>query len=260
MEKISIVIPCHNDERHVWKLYEDISRILKELSVTYELIFIDNGSRDETLLLLRELVKRDYNCNYLSLSRNVSRMEAVFLGAKLATGEYIGFIDSRYPPILLSQFYQTIKDTPCACVGGSLQRAGHKSKPQTYFKMMKTEYLRVPLSTDNITQFCDRFYHNHSKDIVWIPYTELEHAEVPFPHAIPLFQVCSRSCLYLLMFLIILCEFILPKLFLQYDIAMLHAYIVSNSILILLLIGLVWYKKYHHPQPHPDNIRETTYL
>lgn len=259
MEKISMVIALHNDERHLWKFYHDMSKVLKELPITYEFIFIDNGSRDATLHLLRDLSRQDYNCNYLSLSHNVSKMEAVYLGARLATGEYTGFIDCHYPPYLIPHFYLALSEQRYSCVGGSLVQEGRKrGKHQTYFKMMKSHSLVDILHSDNITAFCDRFYNNHSREILWIPYTELEHDGSPWEQRIQLFPLCSRSCLFIIMTSLVIAEFFLPEILFHQEIDIITAYVISNILLVMFLFLLHTLHKIRHPLSK-DNIKETTF-
>ena len=73
MKLLSIVVPCYNEEASVPLFYEEVTRVLKELSedMTYELVFVNDGSADKTLSALKELAAKDPRVIYLSFSRNL---------------------------------------------------------------------------------------------------------------------------------------------------------------------------------------------
>lgn len=257
MEKISVVIPCYNDEAVLMKIYKDLGKVLKSLPTSYELIFIDNGSRDHTLSILRKIAEEDYNCNYLSLSKNVSKMEAVFLGAKLSTGKYIVFIDCYHPASLVLSFYEALQQH-CHFVGGEVVNNPTKKsgKRQPYFKMAYANIFKDVLQTDNLTAFCDRFY-NHT-DIYWIQYKELEHVESRWETFIS-FQ--KKTCNSMIIFpcVIILCFIILPMLLVSYyEFNIIYACLLSFIIGIVILFMMKKYKQKldFHGQ---DNIKESTF-
>lgn len=259
MEKISVVIPCYNDESFLMKVYKDLCKALKSLPVSYEFIFIDNGSRDHTLSILRKVAEDDYNCNYLSLKKNVSKMEVVFLGAKLSTGEYICFIDCYHPASLLPLFYQDLKQSHCHIVGGEVisNTSNRNGKRQTYFKMARAILFKDVLNSDNLTAFCDRFY-NHT-NVQWIQYIELEHVESLWKNKFISLQKQTCNSALLFSCIISICFFILPALFIyMYDIDTLLSCVVSyiTGIVILLFMRKHKQKLNLHGK---ENIKETTF-
>ena len=82
MDKISVVIPCHNDVKIIRKIYMDVVRELKKLPISYELLFIDNASKDNSTSILRLLSEQDYACHYVSLNQRVTPGSAMFLGSQ----------------------------------------------------------------------------------------------------------------------------------------------------------------------------------
>lgn len=89
MDKISIVIPCFNEEEAIPVYYEEMKKIMKEMSyVDFELFFVDDGSSDKTLRELRALSDKDERCNYLSFSRNFGKEAAIYAGLSHITGNY----------------------------------------------------------------------------------------------------------------------------------------------------------------------------
>ena len=71
--KISLVIPCFNEQEALPIFYEETSKILKEMQIEYELIFVNDGSRDETLSIIKKLAEKDFSVRYLSFSRNFAK-------------------------------------------------------------------------------------------------------------------------------------------------------------------------------------------
>ena len=70
-KKISVIVPCYNEEESLPIFYEEINKVMKEMKkVKFELIFINDGSKDRTLEILRELAKKDKHVRYISFSRN----------------------------------------------------------------------------------------------------------------------------------------------------------------------------------------------
>jgi polyisoprenyl-phosphate glycosyltransferase len=103
MPKYSLVIPVYNEESTIPTLYQRISRVMDELDDTSELILINDGSRDRTLELLRELYDRDDRVTYLSLARNFGHQIAVTAGLNYVRGKVIIVMDAdlQDPPELI---------------------------------------------------------------------------------------------------------------------------------------------------------------
>jgi len=116
MPSLSIIVPCH-DEAQVLPLFYDAARAaLAELpsDVSTELIFVDDGSTDETLEVLLALAEDDPRVRYLSFSRHFGKEAALYSGLQTAQGEYVALIDAdlQDPPKLLVEMYQTLRADP----------------------------------------------------------------------------------------------------------------------------------------------------
>jgi polyisoprenyl-phosphate glycosyltransferase len=103
MPKYSLVIPVYNEESTIPELYRRVSAVMDELDDTAETIFINDGSRDRTLILLRELHDRDDRVVYLSLARNFGHQIAVTAGLNYVRGKVIIVLDAdlQDPPELI---------------------------------------------------------------------------------------------------------------------------------------------------------------
>lgn len=121
MKKISMIVPCYNEEGNVELFFEDVVKTYKN-SKNYkiELIFIDDGSTDSTLEHLKEIVKnKEFDTKIVSFSRNFGKESVIYAGLKKATGDYTVLIDAdmQQPPSLTLKMAETLdKDTNCDCV------------------------------------------------------------------------------------------------------------------------------------------------
>lgn len=111
MDKISIVVPCYNEEESLPYFYDEIIRVAKEMKkIEFEFLFINDGSKDKTLEVLRNLAKKDKRVRYISFSRNFGKEAGMYAGLKEATGDYICVMDAdlQDPPALLPSMYESI--------------------------------------------------------------------------------------------------------------------------------------------------------
>ena len=112
MDKISIVVPCYNEEEALPFFYKEITEIAKKMDyVEFEFIFINDGSKDKTLNCLRELAINDERVRYISFSRNFGKEAAMYAGLKAATGNYVAVMDAdlQDPPKLLIEMYDILQ-------------------------------------------------------------------------------------------------------------------------------------------------------
>lgn len=121
MEKdlISIIIPCFNEEDMVPLFYTEIQKIMDSArSVEFEMIFVNDGSKDNTLSELRELASLDGRVRYLSFSRNFGKEAAMYAGMQHAEGGFVAVmdVDLQDPPMLLPSMYRTLKSEDYDCV------------------------------------------------------------------------------------------------------------------------------------------------
>lgn len=119
LEKISIVVPCYNEEESLPIFYEEITKIATEMKkVEFEFLFINDGSKDNTLNILRELSKKDKRVRYISFSRNFGKEGGMYAGLENATGDYVAIMDAdmQDPPEMVKTMYEDIKEEGYDCV------------------------------------------------------------------------------------------------------------------------------------------------
>ena len=129
-EKISIVVPCYNEEAALPLFYEESHRVACAMQeAEFEFIFVDDGSKDDTLSVLRSLAQRDTRVRYVSFSRNFGKEAALLAGLEAAEGDYVAVMDAdlQDPPSLLPEMYAAVKtgDYDCAAT----RRVTRKGEP-----------------------------------------------------------------------------------------------------------------------------------
>jgi len=135
-ELISIVVPCHNEEVVIPVFLEEINKtadmMREKYGLRFEYIFVNDGSTDKTLEVLREIRKNDGTgrVKYLSFSRNFGKEAAMFAGFENTTGDYVAVMDAdlQDPPELLETMYLGIKDEGFDCVAS--RRVTRKGEPK----------------------------------------------------------------------------------------------------------------------------------
>ncbi len=122
MSLISIIVPCYNEEAVLPLFYEEIQKIMQQMKeehshLTFELLFIDDGSKDKTLTLLREMSLQDERVRYISFSRNFGKEAGMFAGLENAKGDYCVVMDAdlQHPPAFLPKMYNYVKDGEFDC-------------------------------------------------------------------------------------------------------------------------------------------------
>lgn len=109
---ISVIVPCFNEQESTELFYSEFTRIINNIqSVNYELIFVDDGSKDNTLSEIKTLASKSERVKYISFSRNFGKEAAIYAGLKSASGDYICTmdVDLQDPIELLIDMYAEIK-------------------------------------------------------------------------------------------------------------------------------------------------------
>ena len=113
MEKISVIVPCYNEEESLPLFYPEIKKVRDTLpEYAFEYILVDDGSKDRTVEIMRELAEKDEEIRYLSFSRNFGKESAMYAGLKNASGDYVVLMDAdlQHPPALLPEMLKGIKE------------------------------------------------------------------------------------------------------------------------------------------------------
>lgn len=115
---LSIIIPCYNEEAALPYLYAEVTRVLTQQKIEYELLFVNDGSFDGTLQLIKKYAAQDAHIKYLSLSRNFGKEAAMYAGFCNAGGAYVAVMDAdmQDPPSLLPRMLEILQTGEYDCV------------------------------------------------------------------------------------------------------------------------------------------------
>ena len=131
MPTLSVVVPCYNEEESAPLFYKEIKSVAATMpDVILELIFVDDGSKDKTLEVIKELHAKDNSIKYLSFSRNFGKEAALYAGLEHAIGDYVAILDAdlQDPPSLLPQMIDYIEKEGYDCV--ATKRSTRKGEPR----------------------------------------------------------------------------------------------------------------------------------
>ena len=117
MSLLTIVVPCYNEEQVLPMFYEEVTKTMEEFGKTdnapdYELLFIDDGSKDRTIEIIKELRAKDERVHYVSFSRNFGKEAGIYAGLENANGDYVVIMDAdlQDPPSLLPEMYRAVTE------------------------------------------------------------------------------------------------------------------------------------------------------
>lgn len=138
-KKLTLVVPAYNEQDAIPLFYEEALRVEGELpGVEVEYLFIDDGSRDQTMEVLRQLHAQDPRVHYVSFSRNFGKEAAIYAGLENAKGDYVAILDAdlQDPPSLLPEMLHAIQEEGYDCVGS--RRVTRKGEPpiRSFFARM----------------------------------------------------------------------------------------------------------------------------
>ena len=139
MKKISIVVPCYNEEESLPLFYKEVNKVTETMKAKaeFEFVFVNDGSKDNTLEELRNLAKKDKRVRYISFSRNFGKEAGMLAGLENATGDYITTMDAdlQDPPTLLEEMFDTLEsgEYDC-CATKSTNRKGYSFLRKTFTK------------------------------------------------------------------------------------------------------------------------------
>lgn len=112
MQLLSLVVPCFNEEETIPIFYDEVMKVAPQIQAELEFCFVDDGSSDGTLRILRNLSKKDSRVHYVSFSRNFGKEAALYAGLESAKGDFVATmdVDLQDPPSLLPEMWRLITD------------------------------------------------------------------------------------------------------------------------------------------------------
>lgn len=142
--RLSIVVPCFNEQEAVPIFYNEVKKVLGTLKAEYEIIFVDDGSSDQTLEEVKELSAKDEYVHYVSFSRNFGKEAAMYAGLKKAAGDYVVImdVDLQDPPSLIPEMLSAVRSGEFD--SAATRRTNRKGEPpvrsmfaRLFYKLMR---------------------------------------------------------------------------------------------------------------------------
>ena len=143
--RLTVIVPCYNEEAALHYFYEEMQKVMQQMQeVEFELLFVNDGSRDKTLEVIRELAAKDERVKYVSFSRNFGKEAAIYAGLEHSTGDLTAIMDAdlQDPPALLPEMYKAITEEGYDSV--ATRRVSRKGEPpirsffaRMFYRLMK---------------------------------------------------------------------------------------------------------------------------
>jgi glycosyltransferase involved in cell wall biosynthesis len=151
MKKISVIVPCYNEQEAIPYFYDEMTRVEKTMpDYDFEIIFVNDGSKDKTMERILEYAGKDDHVKYIDFSRNFGKEAAIYAGLSYSSGDYVVMMDAdlQDPPALLPEMVKAIEEEGYDSV--ATRRVTRKGEPpiRSFFarcfykiinKMSKTE-------------------------------------------------------------------------------------------------------------------------
>lgn len=198
-ELLSLVIPCYNEQEALPLFYDEATKVLSTMDVDYELIFVNDGSKDDTLKIMKELSGKDDKVTYLSFSRNFGKEAAMYAGLCNAKGDYVTFMDAdmQDPPYLLPKMYEILQGDEFDSVATRRVDRKGESKIRSFFartfykiinrisdadivdgardfRLMKREMVDAILSMSEYNRFSKGIFGWVGFNTYWLPFENVE--------------------------------------------------------------------------------------
>jgi glycosyltransferase involved in cell wall biosynthesis len=197
--KLSIIIPCYNEETTIPIFYDEAVKICTSISDNFELIFIDDGSQDKTIIILNQLANQDNRVHYISFSRNFGKEAAILAGLQSAQGDYVVImdVDGQDPLSLIPKMLEAVVSGEFDCAGSRrvdrigephirslFARSFYKLIKNTTeievvdgardFRLMNRKYLDAFLSLTERNRFSKGIFPWIGFKIKWFEYENIE--------------------------------------------------------------------------------------
>ena len=200
MALITIVIPCYNEEQALPLFYQEITRVAQEMApVDFEFLFVDDGSKDNTLPVLRSLAEADKRVRFLSFSRNFGKEAGMLAGLQHAKGDFVALMDAdlQDPPSLLPELYHAVTQEGYDCA--ATRRTTRQGEPpirsffarQFYrlinrisdadivdgardYRLMRRSVVNAILSLGEYNRFSKGIFGWVGFKTKWVPYENVE--------------------------------------------------------------------------------------
>ena len=198
-KKISIIVPCFNEEEALPIFYDELSKVLKQVKCEYELLLVNDGSKDNTFDVMKQIASKDKKVIYLSFSRNFGKESAMYAGLCNATGDYVAIMDAdmQDPPSLLPQMIEILEKEDYDSVATRRVTRTGESKVRSWFarkfykiinsisdadvvdgardfRLMKKDMVNAIISMSEYNRFSKGIFGWVGFKTYWLPFENVE--------------------------------------------------------------------------------------
>lgn len=158
---VSIIVPCYNEEAALPFFLREIKKTEAELHDAYgcdfELLFVNDGSKDGTLSVLQEFSRQEANVRYLSFSRNFGKEAAMYAGLQNAKGDYVAIMDAdlQHPPAMLKEMYEGLLSREYDCVAARRETRAGEPPVRSFFARCFYKLINRISDTEIVDGACD---------------------------------------------------------------------------------------------------------
>lgn len=199
MKTVDIIVPCYNEEEMLHMFFKETERILAAIdNYSFRYIFVDDGSRDNTLSILKELAEGAENVFYLSFARNFGKEAAMYAGLTHASGDYVIIMDAdlQHPPAMIPDMLKGIEEGYDCCAARRTSRTGesrirsafsrafyrlsnrftdvHLVQGAVDFRIMSRQMVDAVLSLSEVQRFSKGIFAWVGFNTKWLPYENVE--------------------------------------------------------------------------------------
>lgn len=196
---IDIVVPCYNEEDVLDLFYTETQKVLAAITnYDFRFIFIDDGSKDKTLSILKQLAKEHHQVCYISFSRNFGKEAGIYAGLKYSSGDYTIVMDAdlQHPPSLIPIMIQEIENGHDCCAAMRTSRTGERKIRSAFsrsfyrfsnhltdvklvegavdFRILSRQMVDAVLDLSEVQRFSKGIFSWVGFDTKWIPYENVE--------------------------------------------------------------------------------------
>lgn len=153
--KLSVIVPCYNEEDVIEKFFDEFVKVFSNQPYDYELVFVNDGSRDKTLEKLKKIYdnNKNLNINIIDLSKNFGKEAAMLAGLKNCSGDYVSIIDAdlQQPPSKICEMVDILDEKPDYDCVAAFQKERKENK---FVSSLKGFFYKVMNKASNV-EFVD---------------------------------------------------------------------------------------------------------
>lgn len=265
MQLLTIIITLYNDCGTLTSFHEQLTKDMK--NINYECIFVDNGSHDASLRILRDICEHDYHCNFIALKHNISMYEAYYIGTSHAQGDYILFTDVLHPSYVVAKLFNAMTYNHAKQAGGKLLQQTNQLNDgkQRHFKIFRAKDILPFIDDHDFDSFTSFITSMRDEDVYWVSYNNLEEIKYSRLHLLflELNHHYGKRMVYLFFIILFITIVVLPLLLiihygLGFTYCFYFSFVITLCSIVLLLVLHARLRNFHASKQR-GKIKQTTY-